>query len=348
MVGWQEFVISLVTVIVVFAVMMVLVMITIWMERRVAAFMQYRIGPNRAGPMGILQTLADGVKLFFKEGILPRNIDKVVYEIAPLLSIVPAFLAFAIVPFGPGFHIGSWFVNMQVASLNIGILWLLAMSSIGVYSAMLAGWSSGSKYPLLGGVRASAQVISYELVLSLSIVPVIVLAGTLNMQGIVEAQGVYRWFFIPLAIPTIFFYVAGIAETNRPPFDLVEAESELVGGFHTEYSGIRFALFFLAEYINMITFSAITVTLFFGGWNGPMPGVLPDALWGFIWFFLKTVVLVFLFMWIRVTLPRIRYDQLMRFGWKIMLPISIIYLLAVALAVGLVEQAGSDVIWFGS
>ena len=358
MVDWWRLLIIVCTVLAVFVVQMVLTIIVVWAERRIAAWMQYRVGPNRAGPFGLLQTVADGLKLVVKETFRPRKADRIVFDLAPMLSVVPAFLAFVIVPFGPGFCIGGgtsadcaagYFVDMQIADLNIGILWLLAMSSIAVYSAMMAGWSSGSKYPLLGGVRASAQVISYELVLSLSILPVILLAGTLSTEGIVAAQSTYRWYFVPLIIPMIIFYISAIAETNRPPFDLVEAESELVGGFHTEYAGQRFMMFFLAEYINMVTFSAVTVTLFLGGWNGPMFG--PSWLFpilGFVWFFLKTIALVFLFIWIRVTLPRIRYDQLMTFGWKVGLPISIVYLMIVALVVALVSDTDRDIWYFSA
>lgn len=348
--GWTALV-GTVTVVVVFLVYMGIVTLAVWAERRTAAVMQTRIGPNRAGPMGILQTIADGLKLIVKEAIIPRQVDKLVYELAPLLSVLPAFMAIAILPFGPGFCIGGegegcadgYFVDMQIANLNVGVLWFLSMSAIGVYAALLAGWGSGSKYPLLGGVRASAQVISYEAALSLSILPVVIAAGTLNTQGIVLAQGQYRWFLLPLIVPGVFFFVSAVAETNRPPFDLVEAESELVGGFHTEYSGVRFMLFFLAEYVNVVTISALFVTFFLGGWLGPYPvaGSINWApLFGVLWFLAKTVFVVWLFFWIRVTLPRLRYDQLMSFCWKRIIPINLVYMMAVALWVA--YQATGD------
>ncbi len=347
MVDWWQLLIVVATVVAVFVGQMIMTILAVWGERKIAGFMQFRPGPNRAGPFGILQTVADGVKLLFKESFVPFRADKLVYELAPVLAMVPAFLAFTIVPFGPGFEIGSYEVKMQVADLNVGILWLFSMSAIAVYASMLAGWSSGSKYPLLGGVRAASQVISYELAMGLAVIPVVILAGTLSTQGIVIAQGTYQWFVIPLIVPAIVFYIGALAETNRPPFDLVEADSELVGGYHTEYSGVRFMLFYLAEYVNVITMSAVIVTLFLGGWNGPTPGVLPDALWGFIWFMIKTIILIFTFFWIRVTLPRIRYDELMRFGWKFLMPISIVWMLGIALVVGLLGESGiSDVIWF--
>jgi NADH-quinone oxidoreductase subunit H len=333
-----EILISVCTVVAVFVFLLSVCVLLVWAERRLGARMQLRIGPNRAGPFGLLQTVADAVKLLMKETFVPSRADRSVYDIAPFISIFTAFLALSIVPFGPGFEINGYRVNMQVADLNVGILWFLSMSSIAVYGVMLAGWSSGSKYPLLGSVRASAQVISYEAAMSLAIVPVIVWAGTLDTQGIVEAQAVYNWFAIPLVVPFVLFFVAGVAETNRGPFDLVEAESEIVAGFHTEYGGSRFMLFYLAEYVNMITISALTATLFLGGWNGPTPGLLPDALWGFIWFFAKTCLFLFVFIWIRMTLPRLRYDQLMSLGWKVLIPVNLVYLAVVAVVVTLQES----------
>ncbi len=339
------FLIKAISVIVVFFGLLIFTMLTVWGERKVASYMQTRIGPNQAGPGGVLITLADGIKLFFKESIVPLRADRIVYELAPILAMVPAFLAFAIIPFGPGFNIIGRFVPMQIANLNVGLLWFLAMSSIGVYSSMLAGWSSGSKYPLLGGVRASAQVISYEAAMSLAMVPVVILAGSMELQDIVNAQGTYWWFIVPLVIPFFFFFIAGLAETNRPPFDLVEAETELVGGFHTEYSGIRFALFYLAEYINVITISALATTFFLGGWQGPVFFGLP-GLWGLIWFLLKTSILIFIFFWIRVTVPRIRYDKLMQFGWKVLIPINLVYTMVIAFLVAL-QVEGHLPNWFG-
>lgn len=340
------FVIGTITVIAVFVFYIALLVLAVWAERRIAAVMQVRIGPNRAGPFGILQTLADGIKLLVKEAIVPRNASRVAYELAPMLSVIPAFLALAIIPFGPGFTLGNYKINMQIADLNVGVLWLLSMSAIGVYAALLGGWSSGSKYPLLGGIRASAQVISYEAALSLSIVPVIVAAGTLDTNGIVVAQGQYRWFVLPLIVPAILFYISAVAETNRPPFDLVEAESELVGGFHTEYAGVRFMMFYLAEYVNVVTMAALFVTLFLGGWQGPYPVIaggnplMLAPLFGFGWFLGKTLIVIFIFFWIRVTLPRLRYDQLMTFCWKRIIPINLAYLMAVAIWVAF--QATGD------
>ena len=275
-VGWVVFLIVVIKVLVVFGVLMVSVMLMIWFERKVISDMQSRIGPNRAGPFGIAQTLADGIKLFFKEDLIPERADRFVFKLAPYLAIIPAFLAFAIVPIGGVVTIAGHTFELQLADPPMGILFLLAMSSIGVYGVMLAGWSSGSKYPLLGSVRASAQMISYEAALGMTVVTVVLITGSLSTRAIVDAQAghFWQWNVIRLGVvPFLIFFIAIIAETNRPPFDLVEAESELVGGFHTEYSSIRFALFFLAEFMNTITMSAITVTLFFGGPDGPVPHI---------------------------------------------------------------------------
>jgi NADH-quinone oxidoreductase subunit H len=333
-VGWAVFLIVLIKVLVVFGALMVAVMLMIWFERKVISDMQSRIGPNRAGPFGIAQTLADGIKLFFKEDLVPDQADRLVFKLAPYLTIIPAFLVFAIVPIGGEVTIAGHTFELQLADPPMGILFLLAMSSIGVYGIMLAGWSSGSKYPLLGSVRASAQMISYEAALGMTVVTVVLITGALSTRTIVESQAghLWQWNVIRLGVvPFVIFFIAIIAETNRPPFDLVEADSELVGGFVTEYSSIRFALFFLAEFMNTITMSAITVTLFFGGPDGPVPHI-PHLywLWPILWFLGKTIVFLFVFVWLRAALPRLRYDQLMDLGWKKLIPLSLAWLLIVA------------------
>ena len=323
-----------------FTFVIVGVILMIWFERKVISDMQNRIGPNRAGPWGLLQTLADGIKLIFKEDLRPERSDKLVFRLAPYLSVAPAFLTFCIVPIGGVFTGGGdgtvtlfgKTTYLQVADPPIGVLFLLAMSSVAVYGVMLAGWSSGSKYPLLGAVRASAQMVSYEAALGLSVVTVILLSGSLSTHDIVaqQASGILDWNFVATAfIPFAIFCVAATAELNRPPFDLVEAEQELVGGFHTEYSSIRFGMFYLAEFMNTITMSAIIVTLFLGGPAGPIgPG--PEQLWPFFWFTVKLLAFLFAFVWVRATLPRFRYDQLMDLGWKRLIPLSLGWLLLVA------------------
>ncbi len=334
-----------------FTIVMVGVIFMIWFERKVVADMQNRIGPNRAGPWGLAQTLADGIKLIFKEDLQPDKADKLVFRLAPYLSVAPAFLTFTIVPIGGVFTGGNdgavelfgrrtW---MQVADPPVGVLFLLAMSSIAVYGIMLAGWSSGSKYPLLGSVRATAQMVSYEAALGLSVVAVVLLSGSLSTHDIVAAQAgsILNWNIIATAlIPFVVFCVAATAELNRPPFDLVEAEQELVGGFHTEYSSIRFGMFYLAEFMNTITMSAIIVTLFLGGPAGPAP-FGPAVVWGTLWFTLKLLVFLFTFVWLRATLPRFRYDQLMDLGWKRLIPLSLGWLLVVG-AISIGRDAGWD------
>ncbi len=333
-VDWVVLLIVLIKVLVVFGALMVAVMLMIWFERKVISDMQSRIGPNRAGPFGIAQTLADGIKLFFKEDLLPDQADRFVFKLAPYLTIIPAFLSFAIVPIGGEVTIAGHTFELQLADPPMGILFLLAMSAIGVYGIMLAGWSSGSKYPLLGSVRASAQMISYEAALGMTVVMVVLITGSLSTRAIVEGQAphFWQWNVIRLAVvPFVIFFTAVIAETNRPPFDLVEADSELVGGFVTEYSSIRFALFFLAEFMNTITMSAITVTLFFGGPDGPIPHIPHTQwLWPIVWFLAKTIVFLFVFVWLRAALPRLRYDQLMDLGWKRLIPLSLGWLMIVA------------------
>jgi NADH-quinone oxidoreductase subunit H len=310
--------------IVVFVLINLLLAIVVWAERKVIADMQSRIGPNRAGPFGVLQSIADGVKLFMKEDIRPIAADKIVYPLAPIISVVPAFLAFSVVPFGDTVTIGGRKIVLQIADLNVGILFFLAMGSISVYGVALAGWSSGSKYPLFGAVRSSAQMISYEIAMGLSVVPVILYAGTLSTRGIVEAQR-GGWFILVQIPAFVIFLLAGIAETNRAPFDLPEAETELVAGYHTEYSGIKFMMFFMAEYLHIVTISSIAVTLFLGGWNGPRVPFL-SPLWPVVWFLLKMGAFVFLFFWLRASLPRLRYDQLMNVGWKFLIPIGMIWI----------------------
>jgi NADH-quinone oxidoreductase subunit H len=330
-----DVVIAVAKAVVILVVLIVSVMLMIWFERKVVADMQNRYGPNLAGPWGILQTLADGMKLIFKEDLVPDQADRFVFKLAPYLSVVPAFLTFAIVPIGGRFdsdHGGMVSINghdtfLQVSDPPVGLLWFLAMSSIAVYGVMLAGWSSGSKYPLLGSVRASAQMISYEAALGLSAAAVFLQSGSLSTHDIVATQWHWDWnLWATGLVPFAVFLVAGTAELNRPPFDLVEAEQELVGGFHTEYSAARFAMFYVAEFMNVITMSAIIVTLFFGGPNGPLFGpdwlqtVLPT-----LWFFAKVLVFLFGFVAIRNTLPRFRYDQLMDLGWKFLIPLALFW-----------------------
>ena len=320
-----------------FVILLLSVMFMVWFERKVIADMQDRIGPNRAGPWGLLQTLADGTKLFFKENLYPEKADKAVFRLAPYLSAVPAFLTFAIVPVGGTVHWFGHTWNLQLADPPIGVLFTLAISGIAVYGVMLAGWSSGSKYPLLGSVRASAQMVSYEAALGLSLAAVVLRTGSLRTGDIVFAQASWSWNLWALGfVPAIIFAIAGTAELNRPPFDLVEAESELVGGFHTEYSSARFAFFFLAEFMNTITMSAIIVTLFLGGPLGPDLGI-----WGLgrvspVWLVIKILALLFCYVWLRGTLPRYRYDQLMDLGWKRLIPAALFWLLI--LAAGRIER----------
>jgi NADH-quinone oxidoreductase subunit H len=324
----------------VFVILLLLVLLYIWFMRKVIADMQNRVGPDTAGPFGVLQTLADGIKLFFKEQSVPDAADKVVFKIAPYLSVIPAFLAFSIVPIGGEVSIAGHLTYLQLADPEIGVLFLLAMSGIGLYGVMLAGWSSGSKYPLLGSVRASAQLISYEAAFGLAIVGVLIYSGTLSTRGIVNGQAwtswdsfVTQWYWLPAIVAFVIFMIAAIAETNHPPFDLVEAEQELVGGFHTEYTGIRFAIFFLAEFMNVITMSAIAVTLFLGGPSGPALGFLPADgtvnVWimPVLWFLLKLVILLYGTVWVRASLPRLRYDQLMDLGWKWLIELAFLWVM---------------------
>jgi NADH-quinone oxidoreductase subunit H len=328
-------------VLVAFVFLMVAVMFMVWFERKVIARMQNRVGPNKAGPFGILQTLADGIKLFFKEDLIPDRADRFVFKLAPYLSLVPAFLVFCVIPIGGDFTDGNLGVVslfgrdtlLQLADPPVGILFVLAMSSIAVYGVMLAGWAGGSKYPLLGSVRASAQMVSYEAAMGLSVATIVLVCGTLSTNGMVAAQGSLRtWNLVATGfVPFVVFLIASTAELNRPPFDLVEAEQELVGGFHTEYSSIRFALFFLAEFMNTVTMSAIIVTLFLGGPQPlfDIPGI-PNSVEGIFWFFLKLFLFLFAQVWFRATLPRLRYDQLMDLGWKLLIPVAFGWLLVIA------------------
>jgi NADH-quinone oxidoreductase subunit H len=333
-VGWFVWVVVLIKVLVAFAVLLVAVMLMIWFERKLISDMQSRIGPNRAGPWGLLQTLADGTKLFFKEDLLPAQADRFVFKLAPYLSLVPALLIFTVVPVGGIVTLSGHRFELQVADPTIGILLVLVMSSIAVYGVMLAGWSSGSKYPLLGSVRASAQMISYEAALGITTVTVVLITGSLSTRAIIQSQApdFWDWNVIRLGIvPFVLFLTAITAELTRPPFDLTEAEQELVGGFHTEYSSIRFALFFLAEFMNVITMSGVVVTLFFGGPDGPVPHLPSFDIWfPTVWFLAKVFLFLFLYVWLRAALPRLRYDQLMTLGWKYLIPLSLGWLLAVA------------------
>ena len=317
-----------------FAVLMVAVLFMVWFERKVISDMQNRIGPNRAGPWGLLQTLADGIKLFFKEDLLPERADRRIFRLAPYLSAVPAFLSFAVVPIGGTVDLFGTQTRLQLADPPIGILFLLAMSSVAVYGVMLAGWSSGSKYPLLGSVRASAQMVSYEAALGLVVATIVLVSGSLYTSEIVasQADNFASWNLIRLGIlPFFLFLIAATAELNRPPFDLVEAEQELVGGFHTEYSSIRFALFFLAEFMNTVTMSAIIVTLFLGGPTVPFDLGIPGlGRVSPVWFIVKIFIFLFTYVWFRATLPRLRYDQLMDLGWKALIPASLAWLLVIA------------------
>ncbi|MEV0705161.1 NADH-quinone oxidoreductase subunit NuoH [Saccharopolyspora sp. NPDC050389] len=324
----------LLKVLVIFVFLVVMTLLTIWAERRVIGRMQNRPGPNRAGPFGLLQSLADGLKLAFKEDIRPVLADKWVYFLAPVISATPALVSFSVIPIGPEVTIFGEPTALQLVDLPVGLLVVLACASIGVYGIVLAGWASGSPYPLLGSLRSAAQVISYEIAMGLSFVAVIMYAGTLSTSGIVEAQK-DGWFFLLLPFSFVVYLVSMVGETNRAPFDLPEAESELVGGFHTEYSSLKFALFFLAEYINMVTVSALATTLFLGGWHAPWPlsligdGVLNTGWWPVLWFLGKTMAFLFFFIWLRGTLPRLRYDQFMNLGWKFLVPLSLVWIIAV-------------------
>jgi len=318
---------------IVFAICVLLTLMSVWGERRVVGRMQQRPGPNRVGPFGLIQALADGVKLALKEDIIPTAADKVVFVLAPIISATTCFMSFAVIPITGEVTMFGRQTAMQLTDIPVGVLYILAIASVGVYGIVLAGWSSGSTYPLLGGLRSSAQVISYEIAMGLSLVAVFIYAGSMSTSDIVAAQS--SWWYAVVLFPSFAIYVISmVGETNRAPFDLAEAEGELVGGFHTEYSSLKFALFFLAEYVNIIAVSALATTLFLGGYKAP-PGLGFTEAWlgGWftaIWFFLKVLTFFFIFVWLRGTLPRLRYDQFMQFGWKVLIPVSILWILVVA------------------
>ena len=337
----------LVKVLAVFVFLMVMTVLAIWFERRVVGRMQVRPGPNRNGPFGLLQSLADGLKLIFKEEVIPKGADRAVYFLAPVISGTCAFTAFAVMPFGPVTNLFGTDSPLQLADMPVAVLLVLACSSMGVYGVVLAGWASGSTYPLLGGLRSSAQMISYEVAMGLSIVAVFMMAGSMSTSEIVSAQshgGNFKiaglslpspgWYVILLLPSFVIYFMAAVGETNRAPFDLPEAESELVGGFHTEYSSMKFMMFYLAEYINMITVSGLCTTLFLGGWRLPVVDQWLPWVNGYglpvVWFTVKVTALLFVFVWLRGTLPRLRYDQFMRFGWKVLIPANLVWILALA------------------
>jgi NADH-quinone oxidoreductase subunit H len=328
----------------VFAACVVLTLLAIWAERRIVARMQERPGPNRVGSFGLLQSLSDGVKLALKEDLIPAAADKVIFVIAPIISATTCFMAFAVIPVtGPVTLFGHETV-MQMTDIPVGVLYVLAIASVGVYGIVLAGWSSGSTYPLLGGLRSSAQVISYEVAMGLSLVSVFIYSGSMSTSDIVAAQD--KWWYAVVLFPSFVIYaISMVGETNRAPFDLAEAEGELVGGFHTEYSSLKFALFFLAEYVNIVGVSALATTLFLGGYHA-LPGLGFTEAWlgGWftaIWFFAKVAGFFFLFVWLRGTLPRMRYDQFMQFGWKVLIPVSLFWILVVATLRVLSQQGTS-------
>jgi NADH-quinone oxidoreductase subunit H len=327
----DSFLVPLLKIVIVLNATLVGVTYMVLLERKVIAWAQSRLGPMRVGPYGILQPVADAVKLMIKEDITPVRADKWVFTAAPIIAMVPALIVYAVIPFGPEVSLFGRQVTLYITDINVGLLYVVSVASVGVYGIILAGYSSNSKYPLLASLRASAQLISYEVAITLTLVSVILVAGSLSMVSIVRAQesmGVWFAFIQPVAF--VIFFIGGLAETNRAPFDLPEAEQELTGGFHTEYSGMRFALFFLAEYANMIVVSSVATTLFLGGWLRPFPnvewlsflGVIPS--WA--WFLLKSFVFLYIFIWVRATLPRYRYDQLMRLGWKVLIPLTILNL----------------------
>ncbi|MBD0292835.1 MAG: NADH-quinone oxidoreductase subunit NuoH [Jiangellaceae bacterium] len=319
----------------IFVLLLLLTLFNIVYERKAVARMQHRVGPNRTGPWGTLQSLADGMKLILKETITPRNVDRVVYILAPVIAAVPAFMIFAVIPLGPEVSIFGVRTPLQLTDTPVAVLLVLAIASVGVYGIVLGGWSSGSTYPLLGGIRSTAQVISYEIAMGLSWVAVFLFAGSMSTSQIVDAQE-RIWYAVVLLPSFAVYLISMVGETNRAPFDLPEAEGELVAGFMTEYSSVKYMMFFLAEYINMVNVSAIAVTLFLGGWRAPWPisaigdGYFNTGWWPLLWFLAKVILLVFVYIWLRGTLPRIRYDQFMRFGWKVLIPVSLGWILVVA------------------
>jgi NADH-quinone oxidoreductase subunit H len=318
----------------VFVFLLLTVLVAILLERKVLGWMQRRPGPNRVGPWGLLQSLVDGVKLALKEGLIPARVDKPIYLLAPIISVIPAIMAFAVIPMGGMVSVFGHYTPLQLTDLPVAVLYVLAVTSIGVYGIVLAGWASGSTYPLLGGLRSSAQVISYEIAMALCFAAVFLYSGTMSTSEIIAKQQ-HLWYVF-LLLPSFLIYVTSmVGETNRAPFDLPEAEGELVGGFHTEYSSLGFAIFMLAEYVNMTTVSALATTLFLGGWQAPWPLSLWDGAnsgwWPLLWFVAKVWVFLFFFMWLRATLPRMRYDQFMGLGWKVLIPISLAWIMTVAI-----------------
>ena len=329
----------------VFVICVVSTLAAVWTERRVLAKMQLRTGPNRAGKFGLLQSLADGVKLALKEDIIPEAADKIVFIIAPIIAAAMCFMSFAVIPMTGVVTLFGHKTAMQLTDLPVGVLYILAVTSIGVYGVVLAGWSSGSTYPLLGGLRSSAQVISYEVAMGLSLVAVFIYAGSMSTSDIVDSQHQHIWNAVVLFPSFVIYVISMVGETNRAPFDLAEAEGELVGGFHTEYSSLKFALFFLAEYINIIAVSALASTLFLGGYHA-LPGLGFTESWlggwfTMVWFFLKVNFFFFIFMWLRASLPRLRYDQFMKFGWKVLIPVSLAWILIVA-TLRVLQQQGTS------
>ena len=330
------FILPVLQIAVLLGVVLAAVAYLVLLERKVQAWVQVRLGPMRVGPHGSLQPVADGIKLLLKEDITPVRADKWVFTLAPIIAMVPALIAFAVIPFGRSVTLFGYTVPLFVADVNVGLLYIVSIASIGVYGIILAGYASNSKFPLLAGLRASAQLISYEIAVTMMLVSIVATAGTLSMVGLVEAQQAQHvWYLFLQPVAFVVIFIGGLAETNRSPFDLPEAEQELVGGFHTEYSGMRFALFFLAEYANMIVIAAVATTVFFGGWLRPFPNVgvlwILDYVPGWVWFGLKTFCFIDLTMWIRATLPRYRYDQLMRLGWKVLIPVGIANLVVTAI-----------------
>ncbi len=320
--------VPLLKIVVVLNATLVAVTYMVLLERKVIAWVQSRLGPMRVGPYGTLQPIADAVKLMLKEDITPTRADRWVFTLAPIMSMVPALIIYAVIPFGERVRLFGHDVTLFITDINVGLLYVVSVTSVGVYGIILAGYSSNSKWPLLASLRASAQLISYEIAVTMTLVSVVLMSGTLSMVGIVRAQAEHGvWFAFVQPVAFVIFFIGGMAETNRAPFDLPEAEQELTGGFHTEYSGMRFALFFLAEYANMIVVSSVATTLFLGGWLRPFPNVEALSVLGIVpgwcWFLLKSFVFLYVFIWVRATLPRYRYDQLMRLGWKVLIPLAI-------------------------
>jgi NADH-quinone oxidoreductase subunit H len=360
---WVQLIAAAVKILVVIGAIMLSVPLLTWLERKVVADFQARIGPNRVGPFGILQPFADGIKLFFKEDITPTNADRWMYLLAPVVMMIPALTVFAVIPFGGRLKIGDFETNLQVTDVPVGVLYLLAITSLGVYGIVLSGWSSNSKYSLLGGLRSSAQMVSYELPMGLAVVCAIMISSRtdagLSLWNIVETQGGkglvaegwfthwnFLWWIVPGIVAFLIYTICGIAETNRAPFDLPEAETELVAGYHTEYSSMKFAMFFLAEYANMLNVSAISTTLFLGGYKSPIPlAIVPEghplaALSSIFWFVLKIFCFIMLFIWLRATWPRLRYDQLMRFTWKGLVPVALANIMLIATILTLAYSRG--------